>query len=76
MTVLSLITCNLRGVQSIKNREAKISALHNTNYDIICAQELRLTSQADVEDVRARWEKGTSIVSRGCDRADGVAIYF
>ena len=53
-----------------------MSALHNTSYDIICAQELRLTSQADVEDVRARWEKGTSIVSRGCDKADGVAIFF
>jgi exonuclease III len=76
MTVLSIITCNVRGIQSIKNRETKMSALHNTSYDIICAQELRLTSQADVEDVRARWEKGTSIVSRGCDKADGVAIFF
>ena len=76
MTVLSIITCNVRGIQSIKNRETKMSALHNTSYDIICAQELRLTSQADFEDVRARWEKGTSIVSRGCDKADGVAIFF
>ena len=76
MSTLSVVSCNLRGIQSLENRRTKLSALHNTRYDIICTQELRLTAQSDVVDVVNFWKKGTSIVSIGFDKADGVGIFF
>ena len=53
-----------------------MNTLYKTRYDIICAQELRLTAQNDITDVMAMWDKGTSIISVGFDKADGVGIFF
>ena len=60
----------------MENRQSKMNSLHNTRYDIICAQELRLSAHTDVVDVANMWVKGTSIISIGIDRADGVGIFF
>lgn len=50
--------------------------LLNTRYDIICAQELRLTTGEDIARVTEMWTKGTSVISIGTDMADGVGIFF
>ena len=60
----------------MENRQSKMNILHNTRYDIICAQELRLTAHNDVVEVAEMWEKGTSVISIGIDKADGVGIFF
>lgn len=72
---LNVISINLRGIQSIKNREQKGSALMNKNCDAICAQELRLTSKRDIDDVKNRWTNSCAIISIVDNRADGVGIF-
>ena len=66
----------MSGIQSTENRQSQMNTLHNTRYDTVCAQELRLSEHTDVVDVANMWEKGTYVISIGLDRADGVGIFF
>lgn len=71
-----MCTLNVRGVQSSANRLKKFDILMQTNFDVLCLQELRLSTNADVDGVRNLWSKDTSLISIGEDTADGVGIFF
>lgn len=73
---ISLTSCNVRGIQSAKNRNEKMNILLQIKTDILCLQEMRLKSISDVNDVKDMWTKGTSVISVGDDNADGVGIIF
>lgn len=45
---ISVLCLNVGGIKLEENRTAKISALLKDNREIICIQELRLTSQEDM----------------------------
>lgn len=73
---LKITSINVRGIKSEKFRYEKVNSLKQVKSDIICAQELRLTTQSDLENVRDLWTEGTSALSIGEDRADGVGVFF
>lgn len=76
MCFLNVATLNVRGINSNVFRQQKIDYLLNTNSDILCTQELRLTTDEDVKNVCDMWYKGKSVISIGENSADGVGIFF
>lgn len=70
---LTIATCNVRGIQSKKNRIHKLNTLGREDLDILCIQETRLRSY-DIRTIQSQWSKGLSLFSIGEDSADGIAV--
>uniref|UniRef100_A0A668RZ55 exodeoxyribonuclease III n=1 Tax=Oreochromis aureus TaxID=47969 RepID=A0A668RZ55_OREAU len=76
MSNIKIITFNVRGLQSDKSRKRKVDFLKRLDYDILCLQEMRLKTHADICELTKMWNTGHSIISIGEDSSDGVGIFF
>ena len=74
MCFLNVATLNVRGIKSNAFRQQKVNYLLKTNFDVLCAQELRLTTDDDIKDVCDMWIKGKCIISIGENNADGICF--
>lgn len=69
MPLISTATCNLGGIKMASKTNTSIKL--NPDFDILCAQELRLTTK----DVSAVCTKVTSLISTAADKGDRVGIF-
>lgn len=76
MSNIKIITFNVRGLQSEKSRKRKVDFLKRLDYDILCLQEMRLKTHADIDELNKMWNTGHSIISIGEDSSDGVGFFF